>query len=203
MLVVKNSSANAGDTGDRSSIPGSGPSPGLGNGNPLQYSCLENLTDRGTWRDRVHAVTESQTWLSIYIYVCVCVYIYIYIYVILLLPTHSGTLNGVLVLACWKTQNFHLLSSRVTGWWRLTSLQSLVILSVQLFSKSKGYNFSKNLSIVATPATPRGCITFEAGSFQEQFLQELCSRENMTLSSFVCTATLVTLICWIAGAQPY
>ena len=41
MLVVKNSSANAGDTGDRSSIPGSGPSPGVGNGNPLQYSLSE------------------------------------------------------------------------------------------------------------------------------------------------------------------
>ena len=42
--VVKNPPANAGDAG---SIPGSGRSPGVGNGNPLQYSCLENLTDRG------------------------------------------------------------------------------------------------------------------------------------------------------------
>ena len=82
--------------------PGSGPSPGVGNGNPLQYSCLENPTDRGTWWARVHGVTESQTRLSIYIYVT-------------LLPTHSGTLNGVLVLGCWKTHNFHLLSSQVTG----------------------------------------------------------------------------------------
>ena len=40
--VVKNSPANAGDTGDVGSIPGSGRSPGEGNGNPLQYSCLEN-----------------------------------------------------------------------------------------------------------------------------------------------------------------
>ena len=44
--VVKNSPANAGDTG---LIPGSGRSPGGGNGNPLQYSCLGNFTDRGTW----------------------------------------------------------------------------------------------------------------------------------------------------------
>ena len=44
--------------------PGSGPSPGVGNGNPLQYSCLENPTDRGTWWARVHGVTESQTRLS-------------------------------------------------------------------------------------------------------------------------------------------
>ena len=44
--VVKNPPANAGDMG---SIPGSGRSPGVGNGNPLQYSCLENSMDRGVW----------------------------------------------------------------------------------------------------------------------------------------------------------
>ena len=47
--VVTNLPANAEDTGDVSSIPGSGRSPGEGNGNPLQYSCLENPMDRGTW----------------------------------------------------------------------------------------------------------------------------------------------------------
>ena len=46
--VVKNLPANAGDTADMGSIPGLGRSPGGGNGNPLQYSCLENPTDRGT-----------------------------------------------------------------------------------------------------------------------------------------------------------
>ena len=51
--VVKNPSANAGDTG---LIPGSGRSPGRGNGNPLQYSCLENPMDRGAWRATVHGV---------------------------------------------------------------------------------------------------------------------------------------------------
>jgi len=45
--VVKNPPANAGDTGDAGSIPGSGRSPGEGNGNPRQYSCLGNLMDRG------------------------------------------------------------------------------------------------------------------------------------------------------------
>ena len=58
MLVVKNPPANAGDTG---SIPESGRSPGGGDGNPLQYSCLDNPTDRGAWRATVHGVTESQT----------------------------------------------------------------------------------------------------------------------------------------------
>jgi len=47
MLMVKNPSANVGDTGDMGSIPAPGRSPGGGQGNPLQYSCLENLTDKG------------------------------------------------------------------------------------------------------------------------------------------------------------
>ena len=47
-LVVKNLPADAGDIRDVGSIPGSGRSPGEGNGNPLQYSCLENPMDRGS-----------------------------------------------------------------------------------------------------------------------------------------------------------
>ena len=46
---IKNPPANAGDVRDASLIPGSGRSPGGGHGNPLQYSCLENLMDRGAW----------------------------------------------------------------------------------------------------------------------------------------------------------
>ena len=58
-LVVRNLPANAGDIRDTGSIPGSGRSPGEGNGNPLQYSCLENPMDRGAWRAMVHGVAES------------------------------------------------------------------------------------------------------------------------------------------------
>ena len=58
-LVVKNPPANAGHSRDVGSVPGSEKSPEEGNGNPLQYSCLENLTDRGTWRATVHGVTKS------------------------------------------------------------------------------------------------------------------------------------------------
>ena len=53
---VKASACNAGDLG---SIPGLARSPGEGKGNPLQYSCLENPTDRGAWRATVHGATES------------------------------------------------------------------------------------------------------------------------------------------------
>ena len=54
----KESSCNAGDTG---LIPGSGRSPGEGNGNPFQYSCPENPMNRGTWRATVLGATKSQT----------------------------------------------------------------------------------------------------------------------------------------------
>ena len=47
--MIKNPPANAGDLRDVGLIPGSGRSPGIGNGNPLQYSCLENSLDRGAW----------------------------------------------------------------------------------------------------------------------------------------------------------
>ena len=59
--VAKNLPANAGDTGDSDSILGWGGSPGEGNGNPLQYSCLENSTDRGAWWAIVHGVAELDT----------------------------------------------------------------------------------------------------------------------------------------------
>ena len=59
--MVKNPPASAGDTRDMSLIPGSGRSPGEGNGNLHQYSCLENSMDRGGWQAIVHGVTKSQT----------------------------------------------------------------------------------------------------------------------------------------------
>ena len=58
--VVKTTSANAGDARYVSSIPGLGRSPREGNGNPLQYSCLENPMDRGFWQAVVHKVAQSQ-----------------------------------------------------------------------------------------------------------------------------------------------
>ena len=67
-LGVKKSAANAGDA---SLIPGSGRSPGGRHGNPLQYSCLENPMDRGSWWATVHRVAKSQTqWKQLSMYTC-------------------------------------------------------------------------------------------------------------------------------------
>ena len=57
--MVKNRTANAGNVRVVDMIPGLGRSPGGGYGNTLQYSCLENLMDRGGWQATVHGVTES------------------------------------------------------------------------------------------------------------------------------------------------
>ena len=62
--VVKNPPAKAGDTRDVGLIPGSGRYPGVGNGKPLQCSCLANPMDRGAWRATIHGVAQSWTQLS-------------------------------------------------------------------------------------------------------------------------------------------
>ena len=76
VLIVKHKLGFSGGTGGKEltcqcrtlrvagSIPGSGISPGEGNGNPLQYSCPKNPMDRGAWRTIIHRVTKSQTWLK-------------------------------------------------------------------------------------------------------------------------------------------
>ena len=61
--MVKNPPVNAGDKRD-GSIPGLGRSPGEGNDNPLQYSCLKNAMARGSWQVTLHGVAKSQTRLS-------------------------------------------------------------------------------------------------------------------------------------------
>ena len=60
VLVIKNLPDNAGDVRNAGSIPRLGRSPGVGNGNPLQYSCLENSMVRGAWEAALHGVIKSQ-----------------------------------------------------------------------------------------------------------------------------------------------
>ena len=59
--MVKHLSASAGDMSDVDSIPGLGRSLGIGNGNPLYYSCLENSVDTGAWWATIHVLVKSQT----------------------------------------------------------------------------------------------------------------------------------------------
>ena len=66
----KESACQAGDLG---LIPGSGRSPGEGNGNPLQYSCLENSMDKGAWWATVHGVTKSRTQLNTFTFTSVTI----------------------------------------------------------------------------------------------------------------------------------
>ena len=58
--TVKNPPANAGDIGDMGSLPGSGRSPGEGNGNPLQYVRLENSMDKGAWQATLHGLQRVE-----------------------------------------------------------------------------------------------------------------------------------------------
>ena len=62
--MVKNPVGNAGDLKDAGLISGLGRSPGVGNSNPSQYSCLENPMDRGAWQATVHRIKKSRTWLN-------------------------------------------------------------------------------------------------------------------------------------------
>jgi len=64
VLVVKNPFPKAGDSRDMGFLPGLERSPGGGHGNPLQYSCLKYLMDRGAWWATVHRVSKTQTWLK-------------------------------------------------------------------------------------------------------------------------------------------
>ena len=71
--VVKSPPANAGEARDVGVNPGLGRSPAVGNGNPLQYSCLGNSMEKGNWRAIIHGVTKSWTQLSNYAHTCTLV----------------------------------------------------------------------------------------------------------------------------------
>ena len=77
--TLKVQSSKLGNAGDLGSIARSGRSPGEGNGNPLQYSCLENSMDGGTWEATVHGVAKSHTQLSDFTFTFTFTYVYKYI----------------------------------------------------------------------------------------------------------------------------
>ena len=99
--VVKNLPGNVGDARGADSIPGSGRSSGVGNGNLLQYSCLENSMDRGPWWAIVHRVAKSWTWPS----------------------THTLNVKESRSLCCLRSGSFRIRYSWITrgiflGMWR-------------------------------------------------------------------------------------
>ena len=81
--VVKNMPASAGDTRDVGLIPGLGRSPGEGNGNLLQYSCLKDPIDRGALWTIVHGVADMTEHRHVYVYVYTYIYVPMYLYVCL------------------------------------------------------------------------------------------------------------------------
>ena len=113
--VVKNLRANEGDTGDPSSIPGSGRSSEEGNGTPLQYSCLESSMDREAWWAAVHGVAKSQIRLSTH--ACTC-----HVLRVFLKSGSSSTLAHLIPQQSCKTDGK--LSLRDTG--SLVDVQNLV-----------------------------------------------------------------------------
>ena len=105
-LSGKESAYNSGATEDMSSISGSGRSPGEGNSNPLQYSCLENPLDGGAWLATVHEVAKSRTWLSDFTFY----FLYIYDipfsvndFLLLLMVFGIDTIYDFSLLECVKT----------------------------------------------------------------------------------------------------
>ena len=98
--VVKNPPANVGDAKKLGSVPGWGRSPGEGNGNPLQYSCLENPMDGGAWRATVHGshrVRHDWARISCYILVCVCTLSHVWLFATPWTVIHQAPLSmGIL-----------------------------------------------------------------------------------------------------------
>ena len=120
--LVKNPPVNSGDPRHMSLIPELGRSPGEGNGNPLQYSCLENAMDREARWATVHGVTKSQTWLrththtqDMFSYSRNCPGVFLVVEPIWMLIKPSGWTS----FRCMRVPLLHILTS--TSWWLLLS----------------------------------------------------------------------------------
>ena len=117
-------------------VPSLGRSPGKGHDNPLQYSCLENLMDRGAWWATVHRVAKGRTrlkrhsmhayicvrvrcvniYVCIYIYMCVCVYMCVYIYIYII----KRVCRTIPLLCLLYSGGLCRNSKIATGWWRMS-----------------------------------------------------------------------------------
>ena len=111
--VVKNLPVFIGDVGDKGSLPGSGRFPGVGNGNPLQYSCLENAMHRETWQVTVHGVTESDT------------------------TAHVQHAHPALVISCVHLIVHLPMSQHLSFLRNFQSVESLSIIKIYMFQQTK------------------------------------------------------------------
>ena len=151
MLVVKNLPANTGDKRDTVLVPGSGRFPGVGNGNPVQYSCPGNSMDRGAWQAAVHGVTKSWTCE------CACTHTHTHTYTQLLsiqdssVAHSSGWSDGKRRYKFFLEDKLKLIDGERTGWSLGTVILDGIGLSVGLsdgtsfqwaFRKDTGMRFS-------------------------------------------------------------
>ena len=119
----KESTYNVGDLG---SIPGSGRSPGEWNGNPLQYSCLENPMDRGAWQATVHGIAKSWTWLSIHTHTHTNTYNIKFI-ILIISKCISSVVSNALLISCYQQHYLSLALCIIPNWNSVPTEQYLLI----------------------------------------------------------------------------
>ena len=121
--MVKNPPANTGDKRDTVLIPGSGRFTGVGNGNPFQYSCLENSMDRGAWQAVVHGVTKS--WTCEHARIHTHTHTHNYLYFTRFTPTHCWS-DGRRRYKFFLADKLKLIDGERTGWsWEQLSWMEL------------------------------------------------------------------------------
>ena len=178
--VVKNLPGSAGDARDAGSYSGLGRSSGVGNGNPLQYSCLENSMDRGAWQATVHGMAKSQTWLRDWAH------------------TQMGEWHIVnkvthwLLLFLW----FHSLHSSDEVVWKVPSSPWLALLCMSSVCWNEHFKLTSVILLDCTLRSSHGDHT--------QFCSDFDSLSADTISSQCCT---VSLLPWVellllAGLDP-
>ena len=142
-LSDKEATANAWDTGGRGPIPELGRSPGEGNGNPVQYSCLGNPMDRGAWPATVHEVAQSRTQLKWRDCECICVSLnflwrhgFYWLYSIL---SNIFVLNYIKLVICAAVHGVAKSQTRLSNWTDIKLISYFQAFRLFLILKSSWY----------------------------------------------------------------